>query len=149
MRFVTSPRLIITVFGMAAAIALGCGGGSDGGMTGSQNANVTGTWDVTIAVTGGTQAPPGSQFTAVFTLAQSGSTVTGTFSTAGGLSGQISGSVSGQAFAFAILQGTPCLGSFSGTATVSGSGTQISGSYFGSDCNGTLQVSAVATNRND
>ena len=146
MRIATS-RLAIGAFALAAATAFGCGGGDNGGMTGSQNANVTGTWDVTSTVTGGTEAPPGTQFTAVFTLAQSGTSVTGTFSTSGGLSGQIAGSISGQAFALTISQGAPCPGSFSGSATVSGSGTQLAGSYSGSDCNGTLQVSAVATRR--
>ena len=140
-------RYALATLMMLGAFAIGCNGGSDGGVIGSQDANVTGTWDATITVTGGTQAPPGTQFTGVFTLAQSGSGVTGTFSTAGGLSGQISGSVSGQAFAFTISQGAPCPGSFSGSATVNGSETQLSGSYSGSDCNGTLQVSAVATKR--
>lgn len=141
MRYALAAVMILGTF------VTGCDGGSDGGMIGSQDANVTGTWDATITVTGGTQAPPGTQFTAVFTLAQSGTSVTGTFSTAGGLSGQISGSVSGQSFAFTISQGAPCPGSFAGSATVSGSETQLSGSYSGSDCNGTLQLSAVATKR--
>jgi hypothetical protein len=144
MKFATS-RLVIAAFGLAAAMALGCGGGSDGGMIGSQDANVTGTWVATLTVTGGTQGPPGTQFAAVFTLAQSGTRVTGTFATAGGGSGVMSGTVAGQAFSFNVAQNAPCAGTYSGSATVNGAETQLTGGYSGSDCNGTLQISAVAT----
>ena len=57
-------------------------------------------------------------------------------------SGQISGTISGQTFSFTITQGQPCIGTFNGSAIVNGN--QLSGSYSGSDCNGTVQVDAVA-----
>ncbi len=126
----------------------GCGGGGDNNSVVPQpTVDVTGTWDATMTVTGGTQAPPGFQFTATFTLAQSGTSVSGTFATEGGLSGQVSASLSGQTINFTITQGLPCTGSFTGAAAVSTSGTQINGSYSGSDCNGSLSASFVANKR--
>ena len=132
----------LMIFG---ALLSGCGGDDDDGMTG--DVNVTGTWDAVMTVTGGTQAPAGMQFTAVLTLAQSGSSVTGTFRTEGGLSGQVSGSVSGQFLSFTLSQGYPCSGTFRGSGTVNDLGTRFPGSYSGSDCHGTLEASVVATKR--
>jgi hypothetical protein len=146
-----SKLLSKSLFTILALTILSCGGGGGGGdgnnpMTPS-DANVAGTWDALMTVTGGVQAPPGFQFTATFTLAQTGSSVTGTFATEGGLSGQISGSVSGTSINFTITQGEPCSGSFTGIGGVSGSGAQINGSYSGSDCNGSLSASFVANKR--
>ena len=110
------------------------------------DANLTGTWNATLTVTGGVQAPVGTQLTATFTIAQTGSTITGTFSTGGGFSGSLSGTVSGQTFSLTITQGAPCPGTFTGAGTAPSSNTQnqMTGSYSGSDCNGTLAVDFVA-----
>ena len=123
----------------------GCGGGDDGGTGPSQDANLAGTWNATITVTGGTQLAPGTQFTAVFALTQTGTSVSGTFLTEGGLSGALSGTVSDQSFSFAVSQGAPCLGTFNGSGSVTPSGTRLDGSYSGADCDGTLESDFVAT----
>ena len=137
-------RPVVLAIVCSAVLLVSCGGGDDS-MMAPPGINVTGTWNATVTVTGGTQAPPSPQFTATFTIVQSGSSVSGTFATQGGLSGQVSGSVSGQAFSFTVNQGPPCPGTFNGSATVNASGNQFSGSYSGSDCNGTLQVTVVAS----
>ena len=147
MRFPSTRRSIIALFGLAAAVALGCGGGGDDGLTGTQDVNVTGTWDAIVTVTGGTQLPEGTEFGAVLVITQSGTTATGTSVAEGGFVGQLSGTISGRSLEFTITQGDPCPGSFSGTATVNGSNTRMSGSYSGSDCNGSLQATLVATKR--
>ncbi len=130
--------------------ALACGGGGGGGsddIISPPNSNVTGTWDALMTVTGGSQLPAGIQFTATFTLAQSGTAVSGTFATEEGLSGSISGSVSGSVITFTITQGSPCPGTFDGAGTISSSSDAIAGSYSGSDCNGTLQATFTAIKR--
>lgn len=109
------------------------------------DANLTGTWNATLTVTGGVQAPVGTQFTATFTIVQAGSTFTGTFSTGGGFSGSLNGTVSSQTFSLTITQGAPCPGTFTGAGTANSTVTQMTGSYSGSDCNGTLAVDFVAT----
>lgn len=48
--------------------------------------------------------------------------------------GTVSGSVSGNSFTFVLTETSPCQGSYSGSATVSGSA--MSGSFSGSDCGG-------------
>ena len=116
-----------------------------GGPLGLPDANLTGTWNATLTVTGGVQAPVGTQLTATFTIAQTGSTITGTFSTGGGFSGSLSGTVSGETFSLTITQGAPCPGTFTGAGTATSAVTQMAGSYAGSDCNGTLAVDFVAT----
>ncbi len=136
---------------VVALLTLSACGGDDGGggdPTGPDNASVAGTWDIVVTITGGTQGPVGTQFSATFTLAGSGTHVTGTFATVGGLSGQITGSVSGQVFTFSVAQGQPCPGTFNGSSTVSSSGATMSGSYSGSDsCAGALSSTFTGTKR--
>lgn len=134
-------------FAMAVALGVSACGGGGYSPTAPSNTNVTGTWDGQVTVTGGSQLAAGTRFTVIVTLAQSGNMVSGTFATEGGASGQLSGSVSGQALSFAIAQGPPCAGTFDGSAAVSTANTQMSGAYSGSDCNGTLQANFTASRR--
>ena len=137
---------------------VGCGSSGDlfDGDLPPIDANLTGTWNVTLTVTGGVQAPVGTQFTQTFSIVQTGSSFTGTFSTVGGFSGSLSGTVSGQTFlgqtfslTVTLTQGPSCPGTFTGAGTASlallSSFSTMTGSYSGSDCNGTLAVDFVAT----
>ena len=108
---------------------------------------VTGTWDAILTITGGTQSPIGSEGSAVFTLSQSGSTVTGTFITGGAADGELFGTADGNTYSFTITQSQPCIGNFSATATLSGLTGLLQGSYSGSSCAGSLEASFVAVRR--
>jgi hypothetical protein len=68
-------------------------------------------------------------------------------SSSGGLVGQLSGSISGDDIEFTSTQGPICPGSFEGIAMVNPAGNQMSGTYSGADCNGTLQASFTAVKR--
>jgi hypothetical protein len=104
--------------------------------------DLTGTWDALMTVTGGTQAPIGFEWTAVYTVVQTGSTVSGTFETDMGLSGEVSGSVFGDQVSMTINQGPICPGTFHGSARVKRK--KMIGTYSGSDSNGTLEASFTA-----
>lgn len=111
--------------------------------------NITGTWEalITTVTDGRSDNPAGSQRTVISTVAQSGSTVSGTFATSQGLIGQIIGTVSGKTVIFAIAQDNPCPAAFSGRGTIAASGQEINGSYSGFDCKGSLEQSIVAKKR--
>lgn len=115
--------------------------------TSSAPAGIEGTWDLTITEAVGAQFPRGFAFTAVATLAQSGVSVSGTFLTAGGLRGEVTGTVTGSSFTFRIAQQGPCAGTFNGRAAVQALNRQMSGSYNGSDCGGIIQANFTATKR--
>ena len=135
---------------IAVFVLIGCGGGggdSSGPAPIPPTVNVTGTWDASMTATGGTQMPVGTRWATVMTAIQSGSGVSGTFSTAGGLVGQASGTVSGDDISFTVTQGPICAGTFNGFAMVNAASNQMSGTYSGADCNGTLQTSFTATKR--
>ena len=142
-------------FSLLLISTVGCPSSNLGDLLGGPftlpDANLTGTWNVTLTVTGGVQAPVGTLLTATFTIAQTGSSFTGTFSTGGGFSGSLSGTISVQTFSLTITQGAPCPGTFTGAGTAANSlggsigVTQMTGSYSGSDCKGTLAVVFAAT----
>ena len=135
---------------IAVFVLVGCGGGggdSSGSAPVPPTGDVTGTWDVSMTVTGGTQAPVGFHWTAVFTVVQSGSSVSGTGVTSSDTGGQVSGSVSGDDLDFTLAQTSPCVGTYHGFAMVNAASNQMSGTYSGSDCFGTLQASFTATKR--
>lgn len=50
-------RRIALVLVLSALVVSCANDESDGGLTGPQNANVAGTWDALVTVTGGTQGP--------------------------------------------------------------------------------------------
>ena len=101
-------------------------------------ASVAGTWDVTLTEIAGARFPAGFVFTAVATFFQSGIFVSGTFRTTAGLSGTVTGSsLAGSGFTFRVDQEDPCRGTFNSNASIQSS-QEMSGSYFGSDCNGMI-----------
>lgn len=136
---------------IAAFMLAGCGGGGEGGVTPAPippTVEVTGTWDASMTVIGGdTSLPHGFHWTGVVTVIQSDSSVSGTFSTPVGGVGQISGTVSGEDASFTSTQGPFCAGFFNGFAMVNAAGDQMSGTYSGADCDGTLQASFTAVKR--
>lgn len=136
-------RLVVVAFiGLGALVLLhACGGGGGSSPTEPTHANVTGTWDAQIS------SDRDGDFTAVFTLSQTGTSVTGTYRTPGGASGDITGSVSGQVFTFTLTQTDPCSGTYTGSATVTSDNRRASGSYSGSDCFGSISASFTARRR--
>ena len=132
---------------LALVVALTACGGGYSSPTMSPTPSVAGTWDAAVTVTGGTESPVGTRFSAVLALAQSGSNVSGTFTTTTGSDGTVTGTVSGQVFTFTGTQTAPCAGSFSGTGTLGVYNTSMSGAYSGSDCGGTFQTTFTATKR--
>jgi len=92
---------------IAVFVLIGCGGGggdSSGNAPIPPTIDVTGTWDTSMTVTGGTQGPVGFHWTAVFTVIQSGASVSGTGITSSNTGGQVSGSVSGDDLDFTLTQ---------------------------------------------
>jgi len=133
---------------IAVFVLIGCGGGggdSSGNAPIPPTIDVTGTWDTSMTVTGGTQGPVGFHWTAVFTVIQSGASVSGTGITSSNTGGQVSGSVSGDDLDFTLTQTSPCAGTYHGIGMVNGN--QMSGTYAGGDCGGTLQASFTAVKR--
>lgn len=80
-------------------------------------------------------------------IIQEGSSISGTFVVDNGGSGNPSGRVSGSSISFNVDQQNPCDGSYSGSGSISEGASEISGSYSGSDCNGTLQADLDAVKR--
>ena len=135
---------------IAVFVLVGCGGGGGGSSSPAPippTVNVTGTWDTSIAAIGGTQVPVGYRWTAVISGIQSGSSLSGTMSSSGGFVGQLSGSISGDDIEFTSIQEPICPGTFHGIAMVNAAGNQMSGTYSGADCSGTLHASFTATKR--
>jgi hypothetical protein len=134
---------------IAGFVLVGCGGGggdSSGPAPIPPTVDVSGTWDALITRTGGTQGSIGFQYPAVITMVQSGSSVSGTWITYGG-GGQALGSVSGDDLDMTISQTSPCVGTYHGIGMVNAASNQMSGTYAGADCGGTLQASFTASKR--
>jgi hypothetical protein len=91
--------------------------------------NVTGTWSGSFYTNLVTSA------TITFTLIQSGTTVTGTYTSSSRASGSVNGTISASTIIFTLTQTTAsCPGTFSGTATVSGN--TMTFTFSGHDCLG-------------
>jgi hypothetical protein len=131
------------IFAAALLASFGCGGDSRSVTGTSPNAN--GTWVATMTMTGGTQSPPGTQFTVTLDLTQAGADVFGTYSAQGGATGILTGTISGQTVTLTATQAPPCDGTYDGVATMNAASTSMSGTYAGSDCFGTLQATFTAT----
>jgi hypothetical protein len=85
--------------------------------------------------------------TATFTLTEYLNGVSGTYTTSDGTGGTVTGTISGSTVSFTINQGTPCVGTFTGTASISNGGDRLTGTYSGnSPCTGAVSASFV-TNR--
>ena len=109
-------------------IFLGCSDSSGPGTI-----NPTGTFTgAASGISGGVPATG----TLTFTLAQSGLSITGTWTNSFGASGTGTATLSGTTLTFSLTQNNPCAGTFSGSATVQNNGNRLSGSYSGSDCAG-------------
>jgi len=106
--------------------------------------NATGTWDATVTVTGGTEGVPGTVFDAALVLVQAGSDVNGTFSTSTS-DGTVVGTVSGRTLTFTINQVNPCAETFNGTAKIAPLNEEMTGSYSGTDCSGTVEAAFLST----
>ncbi|HEY6074500.1 MAG TPA: hypothetical protein VIV15_14200 [Anaerolineales bacterium] len=106
--------------------------------------DITGTWEVKITASGGTQVPVGSKWNAYITATQNGTTVTGTFETDMGLYGQITGIVSGDEVSMIIVQDPIFPGTFHGVAKVNTTNEQMKGTYSGADSMEPLQASFTA-----
>ena len=108
----------------------------------AQNANVGGVWDGTVAFAGG------GQQNITLTLSQNGTSVTGTTAVVGEAgTGNLTGSISGQVFAFTITEPSACAAHFAGTGIVDDTGIHMSGSYSGSDCEAASSGTFTATRR--
>ncbi len=139
-------KVLISVFVVALLLAYGCSDGSDS--VADSPVDLNGTSLGIALVTGGTAYPPNASYPIVFTLVQSGNTITGEYSTAataGATSGTVAGTVSGRTFGFTLTEDVPCSGTFAGSATVASSGISFNGAYAGDDCSGTTQASFSAS----
>jgi hypothetical protein len=84
--------------------------------------------------TSGTRGGQAFSAAITFTLTQNGNQLTGTYTSPGGTTGEISGTVAGVSVTGTITQGSPCAGSFNTTAHVENSGRRLSGTYSGVGC---------------
>jgi len=78
------------------------------------------------------------------TLVQSGQQIVGTWTTAGGASGTLTGVLSENGVQLAGKQVNPCEGGFDGVAVVE-TANILRGSYVGRDCSGSVTASFTAT----
>ncbi len=119
-----------------------CGGDGGSGGTGPALTALTGTYSGTATITN--QANPSQPFTVNFTVVGNGSgnTLSGIW-VVGGSAGTLSGTVSGSAATFSLLETSPCSGSFTGTATISDDGNHAEGTFSGSDCDGVQTATFV------
>ncbi|MBN1998561.1 fibrobacter succinogenes major paralogous domain-containing protein [candidate division KSB1 bacterium] len=103
--------------------------------------DMSGVWDIVLFVTGGNQMPTRTPFQATLVLKQTEKgNVAGTIAVEPGLTNQLTGKVYGTDFNFEILQNEPCTGQFQLSGTVTEDTTEISGTYSGEDCLGTLRA---------
>lgn len=138
--------MITRPFAFLAVLALGaCGGNRSPSGPNAPMAQIAGNWDVAVTVTGGTELAAGSQYGAQFFLTQVGTEVGGGFNAGPGIGGTVLGTVSGTTVNFTLAQSQPCAATFRGEGTVASNDSTITGSYSGTDCNGTLSTHWVAT----
>jgi hypothetical protein len=76
-----------------------------------------------------------------FTIVQQGSEVSGTWTTTGGTSGTLTGTVTGERLTIQAKQMNPCPGDFIGTAAIGENGATLGGSYTGRACGGVVTAS--------
>ena len=149
-------RLLLPILSICFLIIANCGGGGGDGNSDSSptppSANVTGTWDANMIVTGGNRLPIGFVVIAVMNLDQSGSNISGTIENLYDIEpkvpiGNLTGTISGDELTITIEQGSGCMGTFSINAWMSGTNDSMSGDYSGEDCHGTMQAMFLATPR--
>lgn len=92
--------------------------------------NVAGNWS--------SQDAPTDPDVILFSLSQTGSSVTGTFNlNSGSVVGTISGSVTDTLFSFTLTEPAPCAGTFKGSAVLNKE--KLEGNFKGTDCDGTFE----------
>lgn len=126
----------------ALTLISACGGGGSSGAS-----TIADPYDGTFVGTeAGTSGGVAFSQTVIFTLEQSGSSLTGTWTNnAGTANGNLSGTVSGNDATITITQ-NQCAGSLTGTSTISGSTmtATISGNL-AAPCGGAVSASVVAS----
>lgn len=145
---VRKPGLVL--FSLAVlAVSLSCGkkstgGSDDSGCDTPPDFVLSGTWTMNVTVTGGSQLPRGTQFTATVEFQQSDDgEIAGTTRAEGGLTANLTGRVCGSEIEFTLTQNAPCPGTFRGTGILQ-NGFHFTGSYSGRDCNGTMEADVEA-----
>ena len=113
--------------------------------------SLSGTWDVTLTVTGGNQRPVGSQLRGTMTLtaASDSNALDGTLDLGSAIAGTIHGSQAGNGFVMTTDETAPChSGSFdTPDGHVDDAFTGLTGTFDGRDCNGKLVASLVGVRR--
>lgn len=105
--------------------------------------NLSGTWNASFISSAQPIAVNGTM-----TITQTGSTITGTYTTTTGGSGTVSGTVLGRMFLFSMNQTTQgCTGTFSGHGAVVPSPEFIVYNYTGQDCLGTHNLGSGSAGR--
>jgi hypothetical protein len=120
---------------MAARPAYTPPAGKSEGLSGSYTGDITGN-------------TAGRVFTTriTFTLVQDGNQMAGTFTTTAGGAGTIKGLVTESGIReWTARQLKPCLGDFGGAAVIESGGLRLTGSYVGSDCQGSVTASFAVT----
>jgi hypothetical protein len=110
-----------------------------GGAPAAGSADVSGSWNATLS-------SGGSQYSAVLTFVQNGTSLSGTVSIVGFGNGSFTGSIVGDKLIIAINELNPCLGIFIG-ASSNASGSSFTGNIVGSDCGGSYSGTFSATKR--
>ncbi|MDO8665283.1 MAG: hypothetical protein Q7J79_01625 [Gemmatimonadales bacterium] len=128
-------RIRLTLLSAALPFALACGDSSGPG-----SINLSGTYTGSMTATSGGFSVPG---TLTFTLSQSGTSVSGTWTNSFGASGTGTATLSGTTLTLTLTQTNPCAGVFGGSATVQNAGARLSGTFSGSDCAGSATGSFV------
>jgi hypothetical protein len=112
---------------------------------------VSGTWNVTLTVTGGNSLPAGSQLGGTLTLdaAPDTNALNGSLTLSSGIAGTIQGSQAGNGFVMTTHETAPChSGAFdTPDGHANDAFTQLAGTFDGRDCNGKLVASFVAVRR--
>lgn len=121
-----------------ALLLVGCGGDSSPTAPTNSQVNITGTWAGTASDQFGSGA-------ARATFAQSGNSVSGTWSVASGTatnSGSVSGTSAGASVNLSLIPSDPRTCGFTVTATVTG-GNRMAGSYASASC--TVAIAGTMT----
>ena len=104
------------------------------------NVNIDGVWE-------GTAVTPSGSASLSFTLSQTGSAITGTTVIQGGGSGSLTGSLLGRTFTYTVTEPPPCGGTTTGSSVVDDTGRHMTGSFMGTDCEGTFSGTMTVTKR--
>lgn len=135
-------RSVLTIL-VVAVFGVGCGGGGVTTPATNNSASVAGSWSGVIQYSAGLSNTPILQ-TIVMNLTQSGSTVTGTYTTpnfSGTVTGTTTTSVFSGSFTFnsTSVTGTACTGTFAVTGNAGGTMLNWTSPGVTANCSGTPQ----------